>query len=190
MNIQVHPELLPAIRAAYTHDVAETFGHLRPDEREQLTAALKAVDDEEVRMMRLYAAGKVTDALWNAQWQEWQDRRARIRLSLEEVENQQQIHIENLDAALKIIAQVGVVYNRLQRSDQRELLRHMVERVMVNPEGLIRLELRAPFAYLQDITEQVRESAQATSDGEKKAKTGRLTTGLSKTQSSDSFLFS
>lgn len=48
MNVQVDPEILAAIRAAYTNDIAEKMGHLKPDEREQLTAALKAVDDEEV----------------------------------------------------------------------------------------------------------------------------------------------
>ena len=187
MNVQVDPELLPAIRAAYTHDIAEKMGHLRPDEREQLHAALKAVDEEEVRMMRLYAAGKVTESLWDSQWQEWQDRRARIRVSLEGVEKQQQIHIDNLDAALKIIAHVGIVYNRLDCSDQKELLRHMVERVIVDPAGNIRLELRAPFAYLQDISDQVRGAAKSSGKG-KKAKTARISSGLGSGNCSDNFL--
>ncbi len=187
MNVQVDPELLPAIRAAYTHDIAEKMGHLRPDEREQLHAALKAVDEEEVRMMRLYAAGKVTESLWDSQWQEWQDRRARIRVSLEGVEKQQQIHIDNLDAALKIIAQVGIVYNRLDCSDQKELLRHMVERVIVDSAGSIRLELRAPFAYLHDISDQVRGAVKSSGKG-KKAKTARNSSGLGSGNCSDSFL--
>lgn len=38
----------------------------------------------------------------------------------------------------------------LKRSDQKELLRHMVERIIIDPEGIIRLELRTPFAYLRD----------------------------------------
>ncbi len=134
-RVQVDPDLIPLIRAAYTDDIAEKMGHLRPDEREQMLVALKSIDEEEVRMMRLYAAGKVTESLWDVQWQEWQDRRARIRISLDGLEGQQQVHIENLDAALKIIAQVGIVYNRLERGDQKELLRYMVERVIVDPAG-------------------------------------------------------
>lgn len=185
--VQVDPDLIPMIRAAYTDDIAEKMGHLRPDEREQMLAALKSIDEEEVRMMRLYAAGKVTENLWDMQWQEWQDRRARIRLSLEGLEGQQQVYIENLDVALKIIAQVGIVYNRLERSDQKELLRYMVERVIVDPAGQIRLELCAPFAYLQDITDQVRSGAKAISKG-KKAKTARGSSGLGSGSSSDNFL--
>jgi DNA invertase Pin-like site-specific DNA recombinase len=185
--VQVAPDLIPMIRAAYTDEIAEKMGHLRPDEREQLLAALKSIDEEEVRMMRLYAAGKVTERLWDTQWQEWQDRHARIRMSLEDLQGQQQVHIENLDAALKIIAQVGIVYNRLERSEQKELLRYMVERVIVDPAGQIRLELCAPFAYLQDITEQVRSGAKATSKG-KKAKTAGNSSGLGSGNCSDSFL--
>ncbi len=187
-RIQVDPDLLPLIRAAYTNDIAEKMGHIRPDEREQLLAALKAIDDEEVRMMRLYTAGKVTDSLWDAQWQEWQDRRARIRVSLEGLEGQHPVYIENLDAALKIITQVGIVYNRLERSDQKELLRYMVERVIVDSAGKIRLELRAPFAYLQDITDQVRNGTKAISKA-RKAKTARITSGLGSGKCSDNFLW-
>jgi len=60
-----------------------------------------------------------------------------------------------LDTEPTIIAQVGIVYNTLERSDQKELLLHMVERVIIDPEGIIRLELRTPFAYLQDISDKV-----------------------------------
>jgi hypothetical protein len=40
-KIQVDPELIPKIRAVYTHDIAEKMGHLRPDERQVLENALK-----------------------------------------------------------------------------------------------------------------------------------------------------
>ena len=65
-------------------------------------------------------------------------------------------HIANLDAALTIIEKVGILYENLERSDQKELLRQMVERVIVDPEGrLIRLELKSPFSYLHRVSEQV-----------------------------------
>lgn len=163
------------------------MGHLRPDEREQLQAALKAVDEEETRMVRLYATGKITESVWDSLWHEWQDRRAKIRLTLESLEHQHKIHIANLDTALKIIAKVGVVYNSLERSDQKELLRHMVERVVIDLVGKIRLELRAPFAYLRDISRQVRDRT-SSSEGHNKAKTGNISTGSSSERCSDSFL--
>jgi hypothetical protein len=48
------------------------------------------------------------------------------------------------------------VYNVLERSDQKELLRQMIERVVVNSDGKAALELRAPFTYLKDISDQMR----------------------------------
>jgi hypothetical protein len=52
--------------------------------------------------------------------------------------------------------QGGMVYNELSRDDKRELLRQMLERVIVDSTGDVRLELRTPVSYLQDITDQVR----------------------------------
>ena len=155
MCIQVDPELLPVIRAVYTNDIAETMGHLRPDERSQLETALKVIDEEEARAVRLYAAGKITEAIWDSLWNEWQDKRNQIRLSIESLQAQKQTHIENLDSALEIISHVGIVYNELSRDDKRELLRQMVERVLVDSDGSVRLVLRTPFSYLREITDQV-----------------------------------
>jgi DNA invertase Pin-like site-specific DNA recombinase len=156
MDIQIAPEHLVTMREIYTHDIADKLGHLRPDERSQLEASLKAVDDEEARMARLFAGGKITEAIWDSLWHEWQDRRNKIRSTLESISHTYQAHVTNLDAALGIIAQVGVVYNVLERSDQKELLRQMVERVVVNSDGKATLELRAPFTYLKDISDQMR----------------------------------
>lgn len=185
-HVQVDADHIPAIRMRYTQDLAEVLGHLRPDERLRLEAALKAVDEEEARALRLYAAGKITERIWENIWREWQDRRNTLRSSLESLQYQSETHITNLDTALAIIAQVAVVYNSLERSDQKELLHQMVERVVVNPAGKVKLELRAPFAYLNDISHQVRSGQVRGSSGSKKTKTGSAkATGSRKTQCSD-----
>ena len=155
MKITVDPDYIPDIRAAYTEDVARFLGHLQPDEREQLEATLKAVDDEEARMARLYASGKITDSIWDTLWSEWRDRRSRIKSTLDSLAQKQQTHISNLDAALEIIAYAGIVYNSLERKDKKELLRHMVDKVVIDATGTIRLELRSPFGYLRDISNEI-----------------------------------
>ena len=71
-------------------------------------------------------------------------------------QERQQTHIENLDMALQVISNVGIVYNGLSRDDKRELLRQMVERVIIDSAGNVKLELRTPFAYLHDISDQLR----------------------------------
>lgn len=155
-GIQVDPEQVPTIRSVYTHDVAMKMGHLRPDEKTQVELALKVVDNEESRSLRLYAAGKITEAIWDSLWREWQDRRNQLRRSLNALQERQQTHIENLDMALQVISNVGIVYNELSRDDKRELLRQMIERVIVDSSGNAKLKLRTPFTYLYDISDQIR----------------------------------
>ena len=82
--------------------------------------------------------------------------RRQLRQSLETLDQNRAFHIDNFDAALRIIARIGTLCNGLQQPDQKELLGQMVERVVVNHEGKVRLELRAPFAYLKDLTNEVR----------------------------------
>ncbi len=56
------------------------------------------------------------------------------------MKQQQEHHIDNLELALEIIAQIGTLYNGLDRSAQKELLHHVVKRVVVNVDGEIVLE--------------------------------------------------
>lgn len=46
----------------------------------------------------------------------------------------------------------------LQRSDQKELLRQVVERVIVDDDGQVTLELRSPFAYLNALVDDIRRA--------------------------------
>ena len=78
------------------------------------------------------------------------------------LQSTKKIHIENLDSALAIISKISVLYKKLERSKQQQLLRHLVKRVIVNPEGkIIDLELLSPFAYLRDVTARVEQKEQA-----------------------------
>ena len=63
------------------------------------------------------------------------------------------------------------MYNELSRDDKRELLRQMVERVVVDSEGNAKLELRTPFAYLRDLSEQIRSSGEESGETPENTKT-------------------
>ncbi len=172
-RIQVDPDLVPLIRASYTKDLQECMGHARPDRRTQFQLALKQVDDEEARTVRLYAAGRISDEIWEGMWTEWQDRRQTIQRTLETMQQEQQVHVDNLDLALEIIAKIGTLYNGLQRSDQKELLRQVVERVIVDDDGQVNLELRTPFGYLNTLVDDIKREKPRI---EKTVKRGRKAT--------------
>jgi hypothetical protein len=160
-------ELIPLIRESYSDELARKLGHLRPSEHDELQATLRAVDEEEAQMARLFAAGKITERVWANLWVEWQNRRRTLQIKLEALQQKREYHIANLDAALTIIAKVGILYDKLERSDQKELLRQMV-----NPEGMIvRLELLPPFSYLWHVTERVQNSGGSAVEGKTKTST-------------------
>ena len=107
-------------------------------------------------MLRLYAAGMVTEENWHYLWQEWEDKRHKLKSNLERLDQTCETYIEDLDHALILIAKLGILYETLPRGDKRELLRNVIERVVVNHEGKIdRLELLPPFTYLRDVSQKV-----------------------------------
>ena len=84
-------------------------------------------------------------------------------MSLELLDQRCETYINDLDDALTIIEKLGILYETLSQSDQRELLRNVVERVVVNTEGAIdRVEYLPPFAYLQAVRDRVNDAEQRT----------------------------
>jgi len=175
--IQVDPALIPAIQKYYMDEVAHQMGHSTSTERQGLDAALKAIDEEEARALRLFVAGKITESVWDGLWREWQDRRQTLRENREAAERDSEYHIDNLDAALHIISRIGVLYHQLERPQQKKLLREMIDRIVVNAEGtVLRIDLLPPFAYLHNLACRTQSAA----EGEAETKTS-LRAGLSLT---------
>ena len=129
-QVQVDPEQIPMLRQAYTAEMAEKLGHRRCIQQRQLAEAHKAVDEEEARASRLYAAGKITEHVWDSLWQEWQDKRRTIQSSLEAVNHADEAQIVDLDTALTILGQIGPRYTELEAESQYAVLREIVERVV------------------------------------------------------------
>ena len=88
-------------------------------------------------------------------WKGWQDQRIAIQATLQAIDISCEAHIACLDEALSLIAKAGILFEKLDLQGQRRLFQHMVERVVINPEGMIlRIELRTPFAYLSTLASQ------------------------------------
>ncbi|MBZ0278792.1 MAG: recombinase family protein, partial [Anaerolineae bacterium] len=126
MQVQVDQVLIPLIRDYYISEVADKLGRLRPDERSEIEQALKKIEEEEARVLRLYAASMVTEENWRNLWAEWQDKRNRLRASLELLDQKCESYIDDLDQALAVIAKLGILYKILSHGDQKELLRNVV----------------------------------------------------------------
>ena len=126
---------MPVIRDAYSREIAENLGRLRPSDKQQIQSSLKEIDEEEGRALRLFSAGKISETVWDAMWTEWQDRRRTLRDNLENLSNSANIHIEHLDDALNIIVRIGVLFKEASFVQQKALLAEVFEKVIVDAEG-------------------------------------------------------
>ena len=181
MKVQVEPELVPKMREAFTEELEHTLDRMAPSKQANLERKLKEIDDEEARALRLYTTGKISEKIWDNMWVEWQNRRRSLRHALDSIETQNQIHIANLDSALTIISNIGILYSKLQRDSQKKLLREMVKRVVVNSDGkILWLELHPPFSYLDELRNKM-VGCSKTSEGKTKtsSKTGQCSSYFS-----------
>jgi DNA invertase Pin-like site-specific DNA recombinase len=135
MRIQVAEALIPHLRACYQADIHRFMGAQNVQTVEELKAALKVIDDEEARTLRLYSSVRITEDVWNGLWGEWQDRRMQLRQVLYTVVADVSVHIDNLQTALEITAHIGTLYNALDHDDQYTILRHVVEKLRVRSVG-------------------------------------------------------
>jgi DNA invertase Pin-like site-specific DNA recombinase len=151
-NIQVDATCLRQIRELYVHQLEDFVGRPNTDERATLEKSLKDLAEEELRCARLHAKQQVSDETWTTLWKEWQDQRGAIKANLEAMDRNCQTHIATLDEALRLIGKAGILFDKLPKSGQQDLLRHMVKRVVINPEGqILRMDLQPPFSYLQGL---------------------------------------
>src|SRR5262249_51743961 len=151
-NIQVDRKWIPKIRETFMADVEHFLGKPNVSERALLEKTLKSLDEEELASARLHAKGKMSEEVWDILWKGWQDQRRAIQATLQAIDETCEAHIASLDDALSLIAKAGILFEKLDAKGQRQLLQHMVERVVINPEGrVLRIELRTPFSYLRSL---------------------------------------
>jgi hypothetical protein len=158
-DLRVAPDLLEKIRTAYTAELNEKFDTGTRDQQQRLTGALEEIQREEVRGARLYATGKISEDVYDELWREWQDRRTKIEAAMRLGEEDAQQHIITLDAALLLIAKTGILFNKLDLQGKRELLLHLMQRVIINSKGtILRVDLRTPFSYLNNLIREMNGS--------------------------------
>lgn len=148
-DIHVDDHHLPAIREAYRDDIAQVLSSPSAQERIRLEKALQDLDEAELFFARQYQAKRFSEENWERMAREWRDQRIAIQNALQVIMCDQEAQVASLDDALKLIAKAGILFEGLSPKGQQELLRLMVEKVVIRMNGqIVRVELRPPFAYL------------------------------------------
>lgn len=150
-QIQVAPNILPRIRRAYTADV-ERFTGQRGHEQQRLETALRRIEEKELNLWRAFTEHGMRAPVYQQLAKEYTEERQRIELALKAIQQENREYVASLDAALRIIAEIGERYSQQDEKRQRDILRQIVSRVVINEDGeIVRLELQAPFTYLHSL---------------------------------------
>lgn len=159
-RLQIQPELLPKIRTAYMSDVSHYTRDIKA-ERKALETRQRKLDERELNLWRAFTEHGMRPQFYESLAKECQQERAKIQMLIQQLAAEQETSVSNLDAALQVLAEIGVRYIQCAPSQQRAILLQMVERVILTAEGLIsRIEWKPPFCYIQSLRDGAKQDSQ------------------------------
>ena len=89
---------------------------------------------------------------------EWQEKLRRVELNIADLQRETRIQLDDLDAALILMAKLSFIFSRLSEKKQALLLQIIAKRIIVNPDGeIIDHKLNSPFMYIWSIAEVFRD---------------------------------
>ena len=148
LAIQIDPELIPRLRRVYLADV-KRFTSRNPEERKQLETRLKKLDEKEVNLWRNFTENAMPPHIHQRLTEEMQEERRQVSQALDGIIKESQDGVADLEVALRVISEIADRYAKLTATQQRDILKLLVKRVIVNERGIVtRLELQPPFQYL------------------------------------------
>ncbi len=149
-SIQIEKELLPRIHRMFKKEVEERLRKVGPDAISSMKARFDQIEHERERVTRQYAAGRVTDELFEKLARGWDDQQSPIIRAIDSQSHDVKRFVTDLETALQMLTIIGSLYDRLEPTQRRNLLRNLVHKVIITPQGKIaNVILQRPFAYIQ-----------------------------------------
>lgn len=96
----------------------------------------------------------MSEETYNQLRREWQEKLRHLELSIAEREREVTFHLDDLDAALALMAKMADLYPRLEKKQQGTLLQILAKRIIVDSQGaILEHELNSPFIYLHSLVQ-------------------------------------
>ena len=98
----------------------------------------------------------MSEETYNQLRREWQEKLRHLELTLAELEREVSFHLDDLDAAMALMAKVADLYPRLETRQQGILLQILAKQIIVDPHGkIVEHELNSPFVYLRSLVQDL-----------------------------------
>lgn len=148
-HIHIEPSYIPLLKQAYREHIELRVNLRRQNDQMALQEELEKLAKYEKVIYMDCLKGRITEELYTELWRDFNDQYQKTRAALEHLGREKEYFFKGLDDAVRLLAKIGILYNRLESKQKRQLLLHLIERVVVNREGLIvKMDLRPPFGYL------------------------------------------
>ncbi len=148
-GVAVSSDHLPAIKEIYQSQIREEVESDLDKTSEQMSQKLAKMQSQQTQLTRLFLEGVIGEDEYKQLRAEWQEKLRYQRMRLAEAKRDISKFIDDLDMALALLEHLPNLYERLAEDDKNQLLRILLNRIIVDNDGeIIEYELNAPFTYL------------------------------------------
>ncbi|MBN1119792.1 MAG: hypothetical protein JXJ17_01840 [Anaerolineae bacterium] len=107
---------------------------------------------EEADLVRLFLQKQLSQEAYDELRREWQSKLKHKHKAIEQLQREAVVYIDDLEAAIALLSSAPILFTRLTRRKQAQLLKMIFAKVVVDAEGDIQdVQLNAPFAYLASL---------------------------------------
>lgn len=153
-GISVSQDRIPLIREEYRTQITKFKEKDLEVQTKKIRAQLDDLKKEEARLGRLFITSKISEEVYNQLRVEWQENIRNTEARLIEAERNISAVMVDLDMALVLLSKVNILYQRLDDKSKARLLKILVKRIIIDPDGqIIDYELNSPFTYLWCLNE-------------------------------------
>ncbi|MBN1122407.1 MAG: hypothetical protein JXJ17_15130, partial [Anaerolineae bacterium] len=151
-EIVIPSSLLPSVRKLYQQHIAEINGPDRDEEIARLKRQISLLQAEEADLVRLFLQKQLSQKAYDELRREWQSKLKHKHKQIEQLQREAVVYIDDLETAIALLSSAPILFARLTRRKQAQLLKMIFAMVVVDAEGIVQdVQLNAPFAYLSSL---------------------------------------
>ena len=151
-EIVIPSNLLPSVRKLYQQHIAEINGPDRDEEIARLKRQISLLQAEEADLVRLFLQKQLSQKAYDELRREWQSKLKHKHKEIEQLQKEAVVYIDDLETAIALLSSAPILFARLTRRKQAQLLKIIFAEVIVGAEGDVQdVRLNAPFSYLSGL---------------------------------------
>lgn len=128
-GIAVNAKLLPDIKEVYRNQVGKVTRQDQEYTIDVLRRRVSELREEEAQLGRLLTTSRISEETYDQLRLEWQEKIQNVYRALTNAEREAYAYLDDLDAALLLLASASLLFNRLEAEQRSTLLQVLTKRI-------------------------------------------------------------